>query len=259
MSNGAEHLKLVDPPREDVSAEDPAVPEPMAQAPEAPVDPLVGKTIDGRYHVEGVLGQGGMGVVYGAKHVVLGKALAIKVLKADVSRDREIIARFRQEAQSASGIGSQHIIDISDFGRLPDGSTYFVMEMLDGRELTKVIEDDRPIPPERVVSVAKQLCDALGAAHERGIVHRDMKPDNMFLIKRGKTDDFVKVLDFGIAKVGGASQQAHQGGAGLRDAAVHEPRAGSRADGRPPHRHLRAGRDPLRDGLPARCPSMPTT
>ncbi len=194
MSNGAEHLKLVD------------------SVPEAPVDPLVGRTIDGRYQVEGVLGQGGMGVVYKAKHVVLGKALAIKVLKADVSRDQEIIARFRQEAQSASGIGSQHIIDISDFGQLSDGSTYFVMEMLDGRELTKVIENDRPIPPERVVNVAKQLCDALGAAHERGIVHRDMKPDNVFLIKRGNTKDFVKVLDFGIAKVGGASSKLTRAG-----------------------------------------------
>ncbi|HEY8431301.1 MAG TPA: serine/threonine-protein kinase, partial [Sandaracinaceae bacterium] len=194
MTIGADHLKLV-----------PAPPEP------AP-DPLVGQTIDGRYAVEGVLGQGGMGVVYRAKHVVLGKPLAIKVLKADVSRDQEIIARFRQEAQSASAIGSQHIIDISDFGQLEDGSTYFVMELLDGQELTKAIENERPMPPERVVHIAKQLCEALGAAHERGIVHRDMKPDNVFLVRRGKDEDFVKVLDFGIAKVGGANSKLTRAG-----------------------------------------------
>ncbi|MCZ7678849.1 MAG: serine/threonine protein kinase [Sandaracinaceae bacterium] len=194
MTTGAEHLKLVPAPAE------------------PPPDPLVGQTVDGRYLMEGVLGQGGMGVVYRAKHVVLGKPLAMKVLKADVSKDQEIIARFRQEAQSASGIGSQHIIDISDFGQLADGSTYFVMELLDGQELTKAIENERPIPPERVVHIAKQLCDALGAAHERGIVHRDMKPDNVFLVKRGKNEDFVKVLDFGIAKVGGANSKLTRAG-----------------------------------------------
>ncbi|MBZ0118921.1 MAG: serine/threonine protein kinase, partial [Sandaracinaceae bacterium] len=90
--------------------------------------------------------------------------------------------------------------------------TYFVMEFLDGRSLTKVIEDDRPISPERLVKVAKQLCDALGAAHERGIVHRDMKPDNVYLIERGGDKDFVKVLDFGIAKVGGASSKLTRAG-----------------------------------------------
>ena len=198
MSN-AEHLKLVEPP-------------PAIEAPPAPVDPLVGTTIDGRYEIIKVLGQGGMGVVYTAKHAMLGKRLAIKVLKSDVSKDQEIIARFRQEAQSASAIGSQHIIDISDFGALPDGSTYFVMEYLDGVELTKAIEEQRPMPPERVVHVAKQLCDALGAAHERGIVHRDMKPDNVFLIRRGSEKDFVKVLDFGIAKVGGAQSKLTRAG-----------------------------------------------
>ncbi|MEC7523937.1 MAG: serine/threonine-protein kinase [Myxococcota bacterium] len=189
----SDHLRLVDPPEE-------------------PVDPLIGQTIDGRYMIEGRLGEGGMGVVYATKHVVLGKALAMKVLRADVSKDQEIMQRFRQEAQSASAIGSQHIIDISDFGKLPDGATYFIMEFLDGKELTKVIEEEQPIDPTRLAHVAKQLCDALGAAHERGIVHRDMKPDNVFLVKRGKDPDFVKVLDFGIAKVGGASSKLTKAG-----------------------------------------------
>jgi serine/threonine-protein kinase len=175
-------------------------------------DPLVGQTIDGRYRIEGVLGEGGMGLVYRAKHIVLGKPLAIKVLRPDVSRDEEIITRFRQEAQSASSIGNQHIIDISDFGTLPDGATYFVMEFLDGCDLTTVVETQQPVAAARVVHIAKQLCTALGAAHEIGIVHRDLKPDNIYLIKRGGDPDFVKVLDFGIAKVGGSSSKLTRAG-----------------------------------------------
>ncbi|MFO0709237.1 MAG: serine/threonine-protein kinase [Sandaracinus sp.] len=177
-----------------------------------PPDPLVGRTLDGRYRIESVLGEGGMGLVYRARHAVLNKPLAIKVLRPEVSRDNEVMSRFQQEAQSASAIGNHHIIDISDFGALPDGSTYFVMEFLDGVSLTKAIEEQRPMPPPRVVRVAKQLCDALGAAHERSIVHRDLKPDNIYLIKRGSDTDFVKVLDFGIAKVGGSSSKLTKAG-----------------------------------------------
>ncbi len=174
--------------------------------PEA-IDPLVGTTLDGRYLVEGTLGAGGMGLVYRARHVVLGKSLAIKVLKHEVSRDEQVMARFRREAQSASAIGSPHICDVSDFGSLTDGSTYFVMEFLDGPSLTKALEMQRPMAIERIVRIGVQLCDALGAAHERGIVHRDLKPDNVHLIRQGKREDFVKVLDFGIAKVGNAADK----------------------------------------------------
>ncbi|MGE3635520.1 MAG: serine/threonine-protein kinase, partial [Sandaracinaceae bacterium] len=199
MSDSAENLESAEP-------------EPVEPAAPKSDDPLVGQTVDGRYRILGKLGEGGMGVVYHAKHVVLGKPLAMKVLRADVSKDEEIITRFRQEAQSASAIGSPHIIDISDFGQLPDGATYFVMEFLDGQELTKLIEGDEPIDNERVIDVSAQLCDALGAAHERGIVHRDMKPDNVFLVNRMGNPDFVKVLDFGIAKVGGANSKLTRAG-----------------------------------------------
>ena len=197
------HLRLVDegaPPEAD---RPPSIP---------PPDPLIGRTLDGRYRIEAVLGEGGMGLVYRARHAMLNKPLAIKVLKPEVSKDAEVMQRFQQEAQSASAIGSQHIIDISDFGTLPDQSTYFVMEFLDGVSLTKAMEQEHPMRTERVIRVAKQICDALGAAHERSIVHRDMKPDNIYLVKRGNNPDFVKVLDFGIAKVGGASSKLTKAG-----------------------------------------------
>jgi tRNA A-37 threonylcarbamoyl transferase component Bud32 len=205
------HLRLVETGENPPQGLD-ALP-PMEDRPPSlpPPDPLIGRTLDGRYRVESVLGEGGMGLVYRAKHAVLGKSLAIKVLRSEVSKDQEVMQRFQQEAQSASAIGNQHIIDISDFGSLPDGSTYFVMEFLDGYSLTHVIEQGR-MPPERVIHVARQLCEALGAAHERSIVHRDLKPDNIYLVKRGSDHDFVKVLDFGIAKVGGASSKLTKAG-----------------------------------------------
>src|SRR4249920_317650 len=136
MSN--EHLKLV-------------------PAPEPEADPLIGQVLDGRYEVKSVLGEGGMGLVYKARHVTLGKPLAIKVLKADVSKDQEIVQRFRQEARSATAIGNHHIIDISDFGALPDGATYFVMEYLDGISLTKAIAPGQPLESARSMHIAKQL------------------------------------------------------------------------------------------------------
>jgi len=177
------------------------------EAPEEPdgPDPNIGQTLDGRYLIERMLGKGGMGLVYAARHVILQKPLAVKVLKEEVSRDEGVMARFRREAQSASAIGSAHICDVNDFGTLPDGSTYLVMEFLDGPPLTDVLENDAPIPIPRILDIVIQLCDALGAAHEVGIVHRDLKPDNVHLVEQGGKKDFVKVLDFGIAKVGGAA------------------------------------------------------
>ncbi|HMI92980.1 MAG TPA: protein kinase [Polyangiales bacterium] len=174
-------------------------------------DPLIGQVLDGRYRIESVLGEGGMGIVYKAVHTTLRKALAIKVLRPEVSKNEQIVMRFKQEAQSASQIGNQHIIDISDFGELADGSTYFVMEFLGGRSLTQALEAGK-FNTERTAHVGKQLCAALGAAHEIGIVHRDMKPDNVQLVMRGDDKDFVKVLDFGIAKVGGSTSKLTQAG-----------------------------------------------
>ena len=174
---------------------------PTGIAPLTAAAAMVGATIDNRYRVESVLGEGGMGVVYGCRHKIIDKKVAMKVLRADMARDREATERFLTEAKAASAIGHEHIIDISDFGNLADGSTYFVMEYLDGQPLSKVVQGQQPVPLPRLLHIARQLGEGLAAAHDAGIIHRDLKPDNIFLIPRGTEKDFVKILDFGIAKV----------------------------------------------------------
>ncbi|HTQ07452.1 MAG TPA: serine/threonine-protein kinase [Polyangiaceae bacterium] len=176
-------------------------------------DPYVGSVIDGRYKVETVLGEGGMGVVYRCVHTIIGKRLALKVLRADLARDTEVTERFLNEAKAASAIGNPHIIDISDFGQFADGAAYFVMEFLTGRALNGVGEDGRRMSMDRILKVARQLGEGLAAAHTAGIVHRDLKPDNIFLIERGAEKDFVKILDFGIAKVSTSEGKLTRAGA----------------------------------------------
>jgi hypothetical protein len=143
-----------------------------------------------------------MGVVYKATHVTLNKTLALKVLRGEVAKDPEVVQRFMQEAQSATSIGHENIIDINDFGSLADGTAYFVMEFLRGHPLADLIKRGGSLPTRDAIQILRQVASALGAAHARGIVHRDLKPDNVFVLSRGEIENFVKVLDFGIAKVG---------------------------------------------------------
>lgn len=164
-------------------------------------DQLVGQTLDGRYFIERKIGEGGMGVVYSARHSVIERPLAIKVLKREALRDAATISRFVQEAKAASRIGHPNIVDVTDFGTTLEGLTYSVMEYVKGATLAMVIKTAAPLPVARAAVIAQQLARALGAAHEKGIVHRDLKPENIFLVDRDARPDFVKIVDFGIAKV----------------------------------------------------------
>jgi serine/threonine-protein kinase len=169
-----------------------------------PADPFVGQTIDARYHIEARIGEGGMGVVYRATHVVLKKNLAIKVMRGEQANDPDVVQRFVQEARASSAIGHPNIVSISDFGTTADGAVYFAMEYLQGQTLGEAMVKGR-LARDRALSIFIQMASALEAAHAVGIIHRDLKPDNIFLTREPEHEDFVKVLDFGIAKVRNAA------------------------------------------------------
>jgi serine/threonine-protein kinase len=175
-----------------------------------PGSTYVGYIIDERYRIEGVLGRGGMGVVYRARHEVIDKLVAIKILLP--TEDGDVVERFVNEARAATAIGNAHIVDTVDFGALPDGSTYFVMEYIEGRTLAKIIKAEGFIAPARAIGIAKQIAEGMSAVHRAGIVHRDLKPENIFLTPREGEDDFVKLVDFGIAKMQHAQHRITRAG-----------------------------------------------
>jgi len=187
----------------------------------------IGTTV-GNYHLQQILGRGGMGTVYSGEHVYIGKKVAVKVLHPRFAKYEDAVKRFLREARAASSINHPNIVDVTDFGPTTDGGVYFVMEYLDGTSLEDLIEKKGAIPLHRSLNVSNQMALALAAAHEKGIIHRDLKPDNIMLIRKpGRRDlikmltpeagdntptarfviekedeyDFVKILDFGIAKV----------------------------------------------------------
>jgi serine/threonine protein kinase/tetratricopeptide (TPR) repeat protein len=159
-----------------------------------------GEIIPGtRYRIVTRVGAGAMGAVYHAEHVDLEKRVALKTLLAATARDPQAIERFRQEARAASKIGNPYICDVTDFGQLPDGQLFFVMEYIDGPSLRRVLDVDKSMRLERALPILRQVCKALGAAHEKGIIHLDVKPDNIMLTTSGRRGGMVKVVDFGIA------------------------------------------------------------
>ena len=183
----------------------------------------LGSTV-GNYHLQSIIGRGGMGTVYSGEHVYIRKKVAVKVLHSRYAKFEDAISRFLSEARAASSIQHPNIVDVTDFGPLPDGSVYFVMEYLDGTSLEDRIEKEGFLPLHRALNITNQIALALEAAHEKHIVHRDLKPENIMLIRKpGRRDvvrtvpldqsengfvkekedefDFVKILDFGIAKV----------------------------------------------------------
>lgn len=162
-------------------------------------DPLLGSLAAGRYRLVRLLGEGGMGRVYLAEHEAIQKKVALKVLRNEFSARTEIVTRFQQEAISASRIKHPNVLDVFDFGQLEDGSFFLAMEFLEGNDLADELSRVHQVHPRRAVRVAVQVCRALGAAHSRGVIHRDMKPENVFLIG-DPTAPFVKLLDFGISK-----------------------------------------------------------
>jgi serine/threonine protein kinase len=176
-----------------------------------PADPLLGSVVDERYEVEIVLGEGGMGTVYRARHRVLDKKLALKVLRADLSRDADLGLRFLREAKAAASIAHPSVVQITDFGNLPSGQPYFVMELLTGASLSQIVRKGGPIPAGRAVRLLMQMVDALAAAHQVGVVHRDLKPDNILVCPTAQGSEVVKVLDFGLAKVAGQSRLTKAG------------------------------------------------
>src|SRR5258708_3961734 len=171
-----------------------------APAPPAGATSLVGKVLSDRYRIESVLGEGGMGAVYLAEHVLMHKRLAVKVLHPEMTRMPEIVARFEREAMAAAHIEHPNVAAATDFGKLDDGAFFLVLESVEGTSLRDLIAKG-PLGVERALHIAYQIGSALARAHSLGIVHRDLKPENVMLVEREGDQNFVKVLDFGIAKV----------------------------------------------------------
>jgi serine/threonine protein kinase len=204
--------------------EPPVAPKPLEEG-----SRMVGALLSGRYQIKRMCGEGGMGRVYEAEHVEIGKRVAIKVLHPAYSRTPDLVERFRREARAASRIEHPNVVNVTDFGTTEDGSLFFVMEYIEGIELGLLIHREGPLAPVRALRIAEQMCEALQAAHAVGVIHRDLKPENILLLGLGNAhrtppsgqsnpgmevrepSDFVKVLDFGIAKSSEVEEDPRRG------------------------------------------------
>jgi serine/threonine-protein kinase len=165
------------------------------------VDPLVGTVLDRRYHIDFRLAAGGFGAIYRASHVITRREVAIKVLHSSLATEANVVARFRREAEALGALKNPHTVRAFDFGMAEEGPLYIVMELLQGESLYERYRALGPIPWRRMLKIAREVCESLAEAHSLRIVHRDLKPTNIHLERRGADEDYVKVLDFGIAKI----------------------------------------------------------
>ncbi|MGH7297202.1 MAG: protein kinase domain-containing protein, partial [Polyangiaceae bacterium] len=178
---------------------------------EAIRDPLIGSTIAGRYLIEDVIGEGGMATVYRARHKLVDRACAVKVMNPALASDPTTRERFRREAKSAQTLAHPNVIEIFDQGETPEGTTYIVMELLDGKTLADLTEAGA-VPLPRALPIMIQIARGIARAHDLGVVHRDLKPENIFIVRRQiDGTDIVKILDFGIAKSRGDSRLTNAG------------------------------------------------
>ncbi|MBS2020950.1 MAG: protein kinase [Deltaproteobacteria bacterium] len=175
---------------------------PIAKGGKAARDPLIGAEVAQRFRVEELIGQGGMGKVYRARHLSLDKLVCLKMLKPSLLDDPTLVGRFEREAKAASRINHQNCIQVLDFGRSGEEGTLFIaMEYVQGKDLRLVLRDEWPIDEGRLCNIMAQVCSALAEAHSQNVLHRDLKPENIMVEQRRDRADFVKVLDFGIAKI----------------------------------------------------------
>ncbi|NMC70580.1 MAG: serine/threonine protein kinase [Myxococcales bacterium] len=172
-----------------------------------------GQVLEGKYRLLRPLGEGGMGVVWLAEHVRLGRPLAVKLLRADLADNPRTLQRFHQEAVAASRIGNPHIVEVIDLGAAPNNAPFIVMELLEGRTLYDLLQEQPVLPIGRAVDILCQVLSGLAAAHAKNIIHRDLKPANVFLTRYGTREDFVKLVDFGVSKILDSGAQLTRSGA----------------------------------------------
>jgi eukaryotic-like serine/threonine-protein kinase len=192
-----------------------------------PVDVMIGREVAGRYRILAKIGEGGMGAVFRAEQISLKRTVALKLLKPDLVATPVLLRRFNAEAEAVAKLNHPNTVGIYDFGQDTDGALFIAMEYIEGRSLRSALTKEGPMHPARAVYIATQVASSLADAHHSGVVHRDLKPDNVMLQDKGKFRDVVRVLDFGIAKLC------------VRYAAVHGTRANPRRNHRRPHRRLR--------------------
>lgn len=179
----------------------PSVPETRTKVPLSPHAERLGSTIGGKYRVIRFLAEGGMGAVYEAQHLVVKRRFAVKFLRADLARRRDVLLRFKREAEATGALVGENIAAAVDFGIADDGAPYIVMEYLDGVDLGTLLAKEGPLPLARAAELVVQACRGMQEAHAAGVIHRDLKPQNLFVCRRGDGSDLLKIVDFGVAKL----------------------------------------------------------